>query len=273
MTKNKKICITLVGIVITSILFSTIITFAVNKGFMIAIADLVIAIAVILIILSKTDFNNKAQCNAILLKYSMVCKLVEVMGVIIEQRYDNLSKVVSAQGALMYFFGCLTATMVTMCIFVIYFFRKPESEKFKVYILAEFFITYFALAFIVRNIWALVVVIPLLSIYILFDEKKLLVFAAVLANLANGICAVGIISNAQAHGNTETVWVLNTEIILFALYTLALMGASSLNKILNKEKRVQIVPFFVSVFSNAKTLSVKESPSKTYEPSVLVRPY
>ncbi len=236
MSKNKKICLTLMGVTITSTIFSTLITFSMQKGFMIAIADLVAAIIVSHIILGKTEFSNKAQCNAILLKYSIVCKLAEIIGVIVENRYGNLAKVVSSSGAMMYFFGCITMTMVTICMFVYMFFKNPESKKFKVIILLEFFVSYFAVVLLCRNIWALVVVIPLLSIYILFDEKKLLFIASILANIANFIGASGIIASAQSKGNTETIWVMNIEIILFVLYTFALNGASKLNKILNKEK-------------------------------------
>ena len=236
MSKNKRLCVALIGIVISSILFSTMITFALDKGFMIAIADIVIAIAAIHIILGKIDFDSKALCNAILLKYVTVCRLTIVIGILVEQRYNTIATVISDKGAIFFFFGTVTLSMISLSIFIWYFFKNPYSDKFKVVILVEFFTIYFGLVLLIRNIWTLIIVIPILSIYILFDEKKLLVIACIVANIANIIGASGIIAGASAQGDTQTVWVMNTEILLFVLYTLALNGAAKLNKILNKEK-------------------------------------
>ena len=236
MDKNKKINALLLGLILPIILVAIIITDTVYKGFMPAIGIIVVGLIIVDILLGRVDGDNKVQCNAILLKYSVCCKLAEIMGLIIEHRYETLEQSIGVRDGKIYYYAFVAIVAMTIITSIVLFFKNPKSDKFKVIILIDFFTSYFALVAFIKNIWVLVIAIPLLSIYILFDEKKILLIASIAANIANLIGATAIISGAQALGNTQTVWVMNIEILVFAIYTFGLNRASKLNKILNKEK-------------------------------------
>ena len=164
MSKNSKLCATIIGCIASTLIFILILNNSFNNGYIIAVFDIFLVIILLDFLLDRVEASSKAKCNAIALKYSISCKLAVVIGLVIEHHFGGLNSI-GVKEAKLYYYGFIIILILTLTTSTYLFFRNMESNIFKAAIAIEFFTSYIVVALYVKSFWTIIMAIPFLSVY------------------------------------------------------------------------------------------------------------
>ena len=182
--------------------------------------------------LGKYGGNEKTHINAMLLKCSVFTKFLFVIGETFEKHYHKINQLVYH----IFIFVSLGAIVLAVYLFL----RKMDSEQYKKYILIELLAIYAFIVSFTQNFWALFIAVPILCVYTIYEETKMVITGCVMINILNVFGVYKILKNHFGVDDIYIRWTYTIEIILMLVYTIILVQTSVLNKKMNEVKLKEV---------------------------------
>lgn len=207
-----------------------------HASFIIPIICLFIYIIVFAIYMNRKKVTSEYRRNKLILIFSVIIKYLALIGLTSELHFEHMLKsvfVIYSIGAIVFFI-----------IDVLWFVSKPESKEYKYYILISLLLLYIFVVCITTSFWALLMAIPILSTYSIFDKKGLCSILAICINIINilGVYIRVFVRESMIVKNdiTYQYWMYGLEALLLLAYTISAIQTSIMINRSNNE-RVELI--------------------------------
>lgn len=182
--------------------------------------------------LGRYGGNEKINRNTMLLKCSVFTKFLFVVGETFEKHYHKVGQLV--------YHSFIFISLLSIILAVYIFLKKMDSDMYRKYILIELLVLYAFIVHFTHNFWALLIAMPILCIYTVYEDIKMVIISSVIINLLNVYGVYGIIKYTMDKTNRYMMWTYTIEISLFFVFTIILVQTSMLNKKMNEIKLKEV---------------------------------
>ena len=185
-------------------------------------------------IMSTIKGDESVRINKALLIYSTVIKYIFLTGATFEHTFEGARAYVG-YGIVGYFLNYTIPTLLFL-IEMIAFYKKPNSKTIKYFVIASFLCIFLTLTQGVESFWVGFMAIPFMTLYITFDNTKLVIIVAIITNIINlvGVYRQLDLDDRAADPLMRGVYVMETCFII--LFTLAIVYSTILIKKINQNK-------------------------------------
>lgn len=185
-------------------------------------------------VMSTIKGDKEIKLNKALLMYSTLIKYLFLVGATFEHTYEG-ARAYEGYGIIGY---CLNYTIPTILFLIemIAFYIKPNSKIIKYFVIISFLAIFLTLTQGVESFWVAFMVIPFMTLYITFDNIKLVIIVAIITNIINlvGVYRQLDLDDRAADPYMRGIYVMETCFII--LFTLSIVYSSILIKKLNQNK-------------------------------------
>lgn len=184
----------------------------------------------------KYEINHNieiAHKNKVLVMYVTLTELLILLGIFIEHIFKGVRCVVFIPTA---FF-----VLVLFLINTTLFYMKEDSKKIQYYTVINFLSLYLVSVLTVETFWVFFIPLPLLTVFTIYENKKIIVSACIAVNVINFI---GLIRQMLVVYMKERplyfAFIMVCEILIVLAYSLCVYRTSTLIKRVNKDRLIEV---------------------------------
>ena len=214
------------------IILSCILDYKSDYGYIIAICINFISIIVNLVTIRTFKCSTEGKCNALLLKFAITIKYIVAIGINFEKKNWGINT------SSFYIYMTLLIILITLDILI--YLYKEESVLYKLIILLDVLFVFIYGVVTIEQFWILLITIPILVVYSIFDNIKIIVSPCIVINLANLFGIYRQLKTGYESSNLYIRWIYFAEALLLVFFTVALIQTAILNKKIAKDRLNEI---------------------------------
>lgn len=231
MSNVKKGCFSIV-MAHLFIVLAVVLEKKVNYGFYYACSLYLVAILINLFLINSFSGNIDGKCNSLVLKFSIIMKYIIGIGIIFEKNYWGITE------KQYYLFQVLILVLMTLDMLL--FLYREDSKAYKIYSLINVVFVFIYGVLTIEQFWILLIAIPILVVYTIFDNIKMVFFSCIVINVANCFGIYRQIISGYDKDNVYIRWIYIAEILIMIFFTISLIQTAILNKKIAKERIKEI---------------------------------
>lgn len=176
--------------------------------------------------ITKRMDNMEAKKNLMVYLFVMAVMYISLYGLMMENHYDGFSDLAYLCSSFMVIMYSIINSLIII--------KKPHASYYKVVACISTLSICFVVTLGLETFWALFAAIPLMSVFTIYNDKKLRIILCVFINIFNLIDCVRQLSIVYQWDEYHTLWYI-LEIFAVIIFTLSFLKTSKIIDKINND--------------------------------------
>lgn len=175
--------------------------------------------------ITKRMGSIEAQKNLMVYLFVMAVLYISLYGLMMENHYDGLSNIAYLGASFMVIIFSVTNSLIII--------KKPDAVYYKIVACISTLSLCFVVTMGLETFWALFAAIPLMSVFTIYNDKKLRLVLCIFINIFNLIGCIRQLTIVYKWDEYHTLWFI-LEIFAVMIFTMSFLKTSKIINIINK---------------------------------------